>query len=265
MKGGPVDTALRLQLPWPGDLQIIPAGPFLRAIALLIDHVVMAFAFFILSILVVVSYGALPVETARGFILFLYLLLLFVLYNGYFFVAEWLMKGQTPGKMVCGLRVVKLDGSQADVRSLLIRNLLRPGDMFPYLTGAWVLYVPTYLLAALVSLVIPNFRRLGDLAAGTTVAYERLPLLHLRRKISAPRSSATRIYALRHRVDPALYEAVGRFLARRHTLSAARRQEIASEVYEDLKKIFAWTGPDPGPEELIEQIHLWRIQERPGS
>lgn len=260
MKNGSIDTALRLQLPWPSDLQIIPAGPFLRFFALLIDHVVMFFAFIVLSLVAVFASIPLDVETAKGFIVFLYLVAIFIIYNGYFFLSEWLMKGQTPGKMVCGLRVLQLDGSEADIWALLIRNLLRPGDMFPYLAGAWVFYVPTYLLAGVTSVVVPHFRRLGDLAAGTVVVYDRSPLLNLRRRTAAiVPASATKIYSLR-RVDPTLYEAVARFMARRDSISQARREEIAGSCYDDLKQIFAWTGPDPTPEELIERIHHFRMQ-----
>jgi uncharacterized RDD family membrane protein YckC len=260
MKG--IDTTLELQLPWPADLQMTPAGPFLRFFALLIDHLLIYFAIFLLSAVSVFMMADTP--EGEGFILFLYLVAIFIVYNGYFFLLEWLMKGQTPGKMVCGLRVLQMDGSEADVRSLLIRNFLRWGDMFPYLIGVWVLHVPTYTMAGIASVVLPHFRRLGDLAAGTVVVYDRSPLFLLRRNVyRRARNPDFKVYSLCH-VDPMLYEAVARYMARRDFLSPALREEIAGRFYEDLKKIFAWTGPDPAPEELIERIYDSCIQDSRG-
>lgn len=233
-----------------------PAGPFLRFFALVLDHVVLGLLFLGVSILAVLLSIQLPSETAEGILLFLYAVALFVIYNGFFFLCEWLLRGRTPGKLVAGLRVVRMDGSEPDVAALLLRNLLRPGDMFPFLAGLWVFHLPTYALGGLLSVVMPHFRRGGDLAAGTVVVYERSIFQQWRQSTVAlePVTHAHRLYALR-RPDPALLEAVARFMQRRDQLPAARREELALQVYPELARIFAWSGADPTPEELIERIH----------
>ena len=56
----------------------------------------------------------------------------------YFFLSEWLMRGQTIGKRVLGLRVVKADGFSLDSTGLLLRNIFRFVDHAPPL---WVIPV----------------------------------------------------------------------------------------------------------------------------
>lgn len=253
-----IDTALPLRLPWPSELQMAPAGPFLRFFALLLDHGVLMLIFLAVSVMALLLRIRLPDETTGGLILFIYAVVVFTVYNGFFFLSEWLLHGRTPGKMVVGLRVVRMDGTEPDLAALLLRNLLRPGDMFPFLAGVWVFHLPTYALGGLFSIATSHFRRGGDLAAGTVVVYDRSVFQAWRRGAlhdeGSTLNAGERLYALR-RPDPSLLEAVDRFMQRREGISAARREEIARQAYSDLKVIFAWSGPDPTPEELIERIH----------
>ncbi len=73
-------------------------------------------------------------------------------------VLESLMEGQTPGKRVMKIRVVKIDGYQAGLGDYMIRWVFRIIDTsFAGIIG-------------LVSMVISkNSQRLGDIAAGTAV------------------------------------------------------------------------------------------------
>ncbi|MEQ8473864.1 MAG: RDD family protein [Marinoscillum sp.] len=84
--------------------------------------------------------------------------ILFIPAMAYSFLFEYFMNGQSPGKHVRDIKVVKLDGGAPNVGNYLLRWLLRPIDIFIY--GA----------VAIMSIVITkNGQRLGDLAAGTTV------------------------------------------------------------------------------------------------
>lgn len=76
----------------------------------------------------------------------------------YYGVAEALT-GQTIGKRLLGVRVARLDGSEASAGAIAVRTLLRLIDgIFFYLVG---------LVAVLAT--GERRQRLGDLAAGTTV------------------------------------------------------------------------------------------------
>jgi uncharacterized RDD family membrane protein YckC len=86
------------------------------------------------------------------------------------FLVEWfypvffeLRSGATPGKRALGLAVVADDGTPIRPASSLIRNLLRAADFLPLAYGAGLVCM----------LIDRDFRRLGDLAAGTLVVYVR--------------------------------------------------------------------------------------------
>lgn len=76
----------------------------------------------------------------------------------YHLIMEITQNGQSPGKKVMKIKVVKLDGGQASIGNYLLRWLLRPIDTFLY--GA---------VAILCISIGGKGQRLGDLAAGTTV------------------------------------------------------------------------------------------------
>ena len=69
------------------------------------------------------------------------------------------MNGQSFGKKITGIKVVKLDGTQPNFGSYLIRSMLRFIDL--------ALFTP---VVAIISIAVSmKSQRLGDLAAGTTV------------------------------------------------------------------------------------------------
>jgi uncharacterized RDD family membrane protein YckC len=67
-------------------------------------------------------------------------LLYFVIYVGYFTLLEG-SKGQTIGKMVTKIKVVREDGGHIDMNQALTRNILRIIDgLFAYLIGAILIW-----------------------------------------------------------------------------------------------------------------------------
>jgi len=89
------------------------------------------------------------------------------------FALEWLVPawcevafvGVTPGKKALGLQVLKDDGSPVTWGPALTRNVLRAADFLPMLYAG-----------GLVSMLLhPQFKRLGDLAAGTIVVHRDRP------------------------------------------------------------------------------------------
>jgi uncharacterized RDD family membrane protein YckC len=85
------------------------------------------------------------------------------------FLLEWLAMaafevwadGATPGKRALGIMVLHDDGTPVRWPAALVRNLLRAVDFLPALYG--------FGLAAM--LINRDFKRLGDIAAGTVVVY----------------------------------------------------------------------------------------------
>jgi uncharacterized RDD family membrane protein YckC len=84
----------------------------------------------------------------------------FLLLTFAYFVVTEMVWGQTLGKRLLGLRVVRDDGAKADTGPVLVRNLVRLIDWLPLL----------YVVGAITVFATGERRqRLGDLAAGTRV------------------------------------------------------------------------------------------------
>lgn len=91
-----------------------------------------------------------------------------VLLAVWFVVVYGFMQGRTggsPGKLMCGLRVVHPDGRAVDVGASLLRSILWIADGFPYVLG------PVVGGVAMVS--ARGHRRLGDQVADTIVVDRR--------------------------------------------------------------------------------------------
>ena len=148
-----LDTTRRVATPEGIELTLHLAGPVPRALAWAID-----LALRVAAVLIVMM-AALPLGRAGWGIVLL----------AAFFV-EWLLpawfeaawNGQTPGKRALGLRVLNDDGTPVRWPGALTRNLLRAADFLPLLYGVGLLTM----------LANRDFKRLGDLAAGTVVVYE---------------------------------------------------------------------------------------------
>lgn len=92
--------------------------------------------------------------------------------------------GATPGKALAGLRVVRTDGGPLGIGAVVLRNLLRPIDYLPVF----------YMVGGALVLATRQSRRLGDMAAGTTVvSCAHADALGLTRR---PRTAAITVLAL---------------------------------------------------------------------
>ena len=130
------------------------AGPMVRAMAWLIDMLVLVVVGFCL--LMVISF-ILPNGVGSGLIL----VLIFFFYWLYNILLEWLWQGFTPGKKALGIRVIGSDGLPLTFRASFLRNTLRYADWLP----------TCYVIGMIALFFSGRFQRLGDLAAGTLVVY----------------------------------------------------------------------------------------------
>ncbi|HMF29135.1 MAG TPA: RDD family protein, partial [Candidatus Cybelea sp.] len=140
----------------------------------------------------------------------------FAVLFGYFIVFEAIWNGQTPGKKLLGIRVVRDGGYPIDFGASLIRNLIRVGEQL----------VGYYAIAAISALISPENKRIGDLAAGTIVVRDaRLARpTELRQHAEEPAYAPTAYLSGEERA------LVKRFIERRDTLSNDRRCELAWDL-----------------------------------
>jgi uncharacterized RDD family membrane protein YckC len=157
-----LDTTRRVATPEGIELTLRLAGPVPRALAWTLDLLLRAAL--VLAVMMIVSrFG----RAGTGVVLI-----------ASFFV-EWLLPawfeanwgGQTPGKRVLGIAVLNDDGTPVRWPAALTRNLLRAADFLPLFYGVG-------LMAMLAN---RDFKRLGDLAAGTVVVYQSTELERARK------------------------------------------------------------------------------------
>ena len=96
------------------------------------------------------------------------IVVIFVIFAAYFIVFEWLWNGQTPGKRLLKLRVIREDGRPLTLWEAIARNLLRVFDAIPGFI------VPIYSMGLIVIFLSNRDQRVGDIFAGTVVVRERL-------------------------------------------------------------------------------------------
>ncbi|HSI88794.1 MAG TPA: RDD family protein, partial [Pyrinomonadaceae bacterium] len=88
----------------------------------------------------------------------------FAIYFGYFIFFEWWWDGQTPGKRMMKLRVIREDGRPVTIFESAVRNLLRLIDTMPG---------PMYSIGLITIFLSPKDQRVGDIFGGTVVIRER--------------------------------------------------------------------------------------------
>ncbi len=152
---------------------------------------------------------------------------LFLIQFGYFLFFEIIMNGQTPGKRLFGLRVIKDNSYPLSPLDAVIRNLVRIIDFFPLAYGVGVITMFTNTRA----------KRLGDFAASTIVVkmHHQVRLQDL--QVTAPPASPQTNVALHlsplDEQDVALAESFLRrqaTLVNRDTLALQMAQRLAAKM-----------------------------------
>jgi len=139
------------------------AGIGSRFLATLIDSLIQ-FGLYLVAMIIYYVADALGVTHAiardlQPWLAAFIIILLFFIQFGYFLLFELVMHGQTPGKRLFNLQVVKENGYPLSAVDSILRNLVRIIDFFP--VGYGVGLVAMFLN--------DRARRLGDFAAGTIV------------------------------------------------------------------------------------------------
>ena len=142
----------------------------------------------------------------------------FLILWGYFVAFEAIWDGQTPGKRLLGLRVVRNGGGGVDVGASAARNLIRLVDFLPF----------GYFVGMISVIANQRNQRLGDLVAGTIVVRERL-LRHARPRAEAsvPVDDGAVLLAT---LDDERFALLDRFVTREATLDDASRARIAGAL-----------------------------------
>src|SRR6266851_2923032 len=168
----------------------------------------------------------------------LFALALFAVADGYFMLFEILWNGQTPGKRMLGIRVIRENGYPMRPIDAVIRNVVRMVDWLP---GAYGIGVLTMLLNK-------RSKRLGDFASGTIVVREGS-------RGAAALVTATAASAESRGVRLASADAtlVRDFLVRRASMDPRARADLAARLSAVLAQRYALTL-DGEPEAFLERL-----------
>jgi uncharacterized RDD family membrane protein YckC len=198
----PIDTIVTAETPEGISIALRPAGFPVRCTAFLID-----------ALIRIMIFGAVAqlLRSAGQFGMGLLLITAFAISWLYPILFELTPAAATPGKRTMGLTVMMANGLPITPAGCLIRNLLRAVDALPLFYGFGVVSM----------LLRPDARRLGDLAAGTTVVY----------RAASPRPGS---FAAAEPVAPPLpltarqRAAITAFAWRAQRLTPERAEEIAT-------------------------------------
>ena len=147
-----LDTKLLAETPEGIAIQLRPAGAVARGLAYSLDFAIRA---------VVVIVAAMILVRVPGMGPGLWLIVFFAIEWVYPIVFELLPGAATPGKRAMGLLVMMDTGLPVTPSASVTRNLLRGADFMPAM----------FAFGLLAMLLRHDFKRLGDIVAGTVVVH----------------------------------------------------------------------------------------------
>ena len=228
-----VDTRVVVETPEGVDFRFRIAGPGQRLWAWSIDSLIKVGALAILWV-VLLLVGAFGGESGVQAMAGVATIGVFVSNWFYGSLFEGLMNGQTPGKRLAGLRVLRSNGTPIDLLTATGRNFLRVADALPV----------GYTVGLITMLLTSRLQRLGDLFFDTMV-------------VSEQRSPAGRAAGLTKNIEPLLRSEcprkfsvpertlaiIERLFDPERILSEGRREEIAKPLSEALRSRLGWSEP----------------------
>ncbi len=244
----PPPVTLQYETPENVQIEYRPAGLGTRFLAWFVDQIVLNLLIFIafiaLLIFAATSQGLLrdyvdqidralndPDEPADPETVGMYVLGIAALIWGlgsffYFGLSELLWRGQTLGKRLCKIRVVKADGFALNAVGVFMRNVFRVADHLPIL---WI-----------VPVLSQRGQRFGDMVASTIViSDEAEELAEVRQELSGRNAAESRFrfdHAKLTRLTPGDFEAVERILDRWDSLPTLQQRTLLDRIVGPLCK-----------------------------
>ncbi|MCI0490859.1 MAG: RDD family protein [Blastocatellia bacterium] len=250
-----LDDELIIETPERVEVHYILANVGNRFLAAAIDHCIQVVALTLVLIVAGVLTDWSLFDSMGTWTLALTVLAVFGIYYGYFVAFETLWSGQTPGKRIMRLRVVREDGRPVRFFEVFVRNLLR----------LIIDLQPTFSYAVgVVSIIFsPRSKRIGDFVAGTVVVKERAteaPSLEEIIKISEieqarfERAAPASFTANTRLLDERELRAVETFLKRRFELPEPNRSVLAARIAQPISAKLGIATDQLSPEALLEEI-----------
>lgn len=196
-----IDTRQYIDTPEGIAIRLSVAGPVTRFLAWWIDIAIRVFVYLILS-----TVFSVLGDFGTG----LTMITVFLLWWLYPVLFEVYYEGASPGKKAMGLAVVHDDGTPVGWSASMVRNILRTVDMLPF----------SYGFGLTSMLLTRDFKRMGDIVAGTLVIYT-----HPSKPASMP--TFAEVISPAYSLDASEQQAVLSFSERSQHISEERADELA--------------------------------------
>ncbi|MBK1987728.1 RDD family protein [Sphaerospermopsis aphanizomenoides BCCUSP55] len=246
---------IKFSTPESVELEFTLAGIGSRTWALIIDYNILGLSL-ALFIFLWVTISAQLIDTGleifgTGFGLWMTaigLLSLFFIYTGYFVFFETIWQGQTPGKRIAKIRVVRDDGRPLSLQQAALRALLRPID-------------ETLFIGACLIMFGKSEKRLGDLVAGTIVIQTQTVNKSAHLIISAEAKS---FYISLQKISdlsqllPDDFAIIREYLLRRNGMSHKARTSLSLKLSQQVQSIINLTimPADISSDVFLEAVYL---------
>ncbi|MBD2523025.1 RDD family protein [Nostoc sp. FACHB-133] len=248
---------ITFQTPESVELEFTLAGIGNRALALLIDYTVLGMTL-LLFVFTWTIFSTQLVNFLEDFftslpnldiwLLAIFFIIAFAIYISYFVFFETLWFGQTPGKRVAKIRVVRDDGRLIGLQQATLRALLRPFD-------------ETLFIGAFLIMLGSREKRLGDLAAGTIVIQAETPIASATLTIS---EQAKELYeqliqiADLSKLLPDDFAVIREYLQRRAAMSLKARASLSLKLAEQVVAIINLESLPEAvtPDVFLEAVYL---------
>jgi len=160
---------------------------------------------------------------------------------------ELATRGKSLGRLAVGARIVRDDGGSIGFRHAFVRALTGVLELFFTLGG----------IAAVVALLAPRSKRLGDLLAGTYSQNERVPRVVENPATMPPALAGWAATADVGRMPEGLARRIAQFLEQAPRLVPAARQRLGAELTTEVAR-YVSTVPSADPEVFLTAVTVAR-------
>jgi len=251
-----VDTRVTVETPEGVDFQYVIAGPGKRGSAYAVDFLLRAS---IVALATILGYFlGIPLGMSGGTMGAMFLVAWFATTWLYCALFESFMQGQTPGKRMMKLRVLRTNGTPVGWFEAFGRNLLLGADGWVLLGAGPALAFRLNTVGLISMCSTRRLQRLGDVLFDTMVVDE------MREYVRRPAGLMTGVEAIpreectgRYHVPERTLAVIERLFEGDRIILAMRREEIARPLANALRQRLGWEEPAPdpfNPHPVMEQV-----------
>lgn len=259
-------NTIKIQTPESVELEFVLAGIGSRALALVMDYLIITLSLSVLSVVAsifraqfvaIATWLGGSTDSVELWLTAIFLALSFAIASGYFVGFECLWQGQTPGKRFSKIRVIRDNGQPEGLFQATLRALVRPVD-------------DSLFLGFFCILLSQQEKRIGDWLAGTLVVQVGEPESRQDLQISEAAKSLSAYLEEEADMGELLmddFTIIREYLQRRTSLNSEARKSLSLKLARQVRSVLALENlpRDNMPaDEFLEAVY-WAYQQQLGE